>query len=51
MKGITDSPGNIDAIRALVGDMKHEPLCYNPFAEAKYKMLGTSYLYNQFKQN
>ena len=49
--GITDSPGNIEAVKALIGDLKHELLDYNPFAEAKYKMLGASYPYNQFKQH
>ena len=49
--GITDNRENLDAIKALIGDMKHELLDYNPFAEAKYKMLGASYPYNQFKQH
>lgn len=48
--GITDTQENLNAIKVLIGDMKHELLAYNPIGEAKYKMLGASYPYNDYKQ-
>ncbi len=44
--GITDTHENLTQIKAIIGDMQHECLPYNPIGEAKYKMLGISYPYD-----
>ena len=44
---ITDSEKNLSQIKALVGDMRHELLPYNPIGEAKYKMLNMPYPMNE----
>jgi pyruvate formate lyase activating enzyme len=41
--GITDTPQNLEAIRALVKDSAWEPLPYNPLAGAKYASVGREY--------
>lgn len=41
--GITDTPGNLQAIRALAGTAPIEYLPYNQMAPAKYEMLGMQY--------
>lgn len=46
--GITDTAENLESVKSLVGDLKHELLDYNPIGEAKYKMLGVSYPYHKF---
>lgn len=45
--GITDTEDNLSTIKNLVSDLPHELLKYNPVGEAKYKMLGISYPYNE----
>lgn len=47
--GITDTSDNLKAIKQLVGSLPHELLDYNPAGEAKYKMLGLSYPYRNYK--
>ena len=44
--GITDTRENLDAIRALIGDLPWEQLPYNALAGAKYEMLGMEYPYD-----
>lgn len=46
--GITDTVENLAQIKALVGDLEHECLAYNPIGEAKYKMLGFTYPLEDF---
>ena len=46
--GITDTEENLESVKSLVGNLKHELLEYNPIGEAKYKMLGISYPYRKF---
>ena len=46
--GITDTPDNMAKIETLVGDLPHEYLPYNPVGEAKYKMLGMDYPYDEY---
>ncbi|MBQ6823753.1 MAG: glycyl-radical enzyme activating protein [Clostridia bacterium] len=41
--GITDTPENLAAIAALIGDAPWEKLPYNAAAGAKYQMLGMEY--------
>ena len=45
--GITDSKENIEKIKRIIGDSKHELLSYNEFAPAKYKMLGMKFSLNE----
>jgi pyruvate formate lyase activating enzyme len=49
--GITDNEKNLSEIKALVGDLHHELLPYNPVGEAKYKMLNMSYPMNELNVN
>jgi pyruvate formate lyase activating enzyme len=48
---ITDTEKNLSEIKALVGDIHHELLPYNPIGAAKYKMLNMSYPMNEFIVN
>lgn len=41
--GITDTQGNLTAIKNMIGDSSWELLPYNHMAGAKYKMLGLQY--------
>lgn len=41
--GITDTTGNLEAIKQIIGDSAWEKLPYNAVAGAKYKMLGMEY--------
>lgn len=41
--GITDTPENLEAIKALIGGSEWEQLPYNNMAGAKYKLLGMRY--------
>lgn len=43
IEGITDTKENLDAIKELIGDMRHELLPYNRMAGAKYGMLDRTY--------
>ena len=43
--GITDTPENLAAIRAIAGDSPHQTLAYNPLAAAKYAGVGREFRY------
>jgi len=45
---ITDTRENLDAIRALVGDLPYETLPYNALAGAKYAILGMEFPYDKY---
>ena len=40
---ITDTKDNIDAIKKLIGNSRHELIPYNEFASVKYKMLNKKF--------
>lgn len=40
---ITDTKENLNAIKLLIGNLKHELIPYNTFASIKYKDLGITY--------
>lgn len=46
--GITDTKDNLDKIKELIGDSKHELLPYNEFSSIKYEMLNKKYKLNNF---
>ena len=50
IKGITDTEDNLDKIKELIGDLPHELLPYNKFADLKYKMLNMEYPLNNIDQ-
>ena len=49
--GITDTPGNLQAIRNLIGDLPWEQLPYNPMAGAKYQLFQMDFPYDSWKQS
>ena len=40
---VTDTTENLNPIKKIIGDVKHELIPYNEMAGAKYKMLGMEY--------
>ena len=48
--GITDTPENLNAIRALVGNLPHELLPNNAMAGAKYDLLDMEFPLHQRKE-